>query len=246
MMTSGSAFFSPIPLSCPERTPRRRLSEAVDRAKEPVLASKLLVIPLSGRGEMSTKYAELTFKFTLMVLCVIGLLYGNSRSERLFSILTRPPTPTVEKDEVEETLADLHAPRERLSSLNGWIRAASRATSLDPILLCCLFHTESHFKKEAVSEKGYMGEAQTRRFSQYSSVNILEGAETLRDKLGLSRGDIFEALARYKGGKDKKDAQQQAREVLKLYHSELKKREIGKPTKEAAVATALASTRPPR
>ena len=65
-----------------------------------------------------------------------------------------------------------------------------------------------------MSEKGYMGEAQTRRFSQYSSVNILEGAETLRDKLGLSRGDIFEALARYKGGKDKKDAQQQAREVF--------------------------------
>ena len=153
---------------------------------------------------MSHKYLESFFKFSLMVLCLAGLLYGTSRLERAFSIRMRPPAPmapTLEKDEVEETLADLHAPLERLSSLNTWIRAASRVTSLDPILLCCLIHSESRFKKDVVSPKGYMGEAQTKRFSQYSSVNILEGAETLREKLSQSSGDILEALARYKGGK---------------------------------------------
>jgi len=182
---------------------------------------------------MSHKYLESLFKFSLMVLCLAGLLYGTSRLERAFSIRMRPPAPvvptaTVEKDEVEETLADLHAPLERLPSLNTWIRAASRVTSLDPILLCCLIHSESRFKKDVVSPKGYKGEAQTKRFSQYSSVNILEGAETLREKLSQSSGDILEALARYKGGKDSKEAREEAMEVLRLYRSQLEKRGLAK------------------
>ena len=92
------------------------------------------------------------------------------------------------------------------------------------MLLVCLLHTESRFRIDAVSEKGYKGEAQTKRFSEFSSVNILEGAEILRDKLTLSKGDMFEALARYKGGKDKKEAREQAREVLRLYRIQLERR----------------------
>lgn len=197
---------------------------------------------------MSLKYLESPVKFILVVSCVIGLIYGNSRSERAFSILRGPPAPSVpasavERDEVKETLSDLHAPEERLSSLNTWIRSASRVTCLDPILLCCLFHTESHFKKGAVSKNGYKGEAQTKRFSQYSSVNILEGAETLRDKLSLSSGDIFEALARYKGGKDKREAQEEAMEVLRLYQSQLARRGLRRQAKGAPTVLALASER---
>jgi hypothetical protein len=83
---------------------------------------------------------------------------------------------------------------------------------------------QSQFRINAASAKGYKGEAQTKRFSEFSSVNILEGAEILSDKLSLSKGNMFEALARYKGGKDKKEARDQAREVLRLYHAELKRR----------------------
>ncbi len=158
-------------------------------------------------------YPEPAFKLILIVLCISGLLYANSRAERTFSIV-RPP---VGNDVVEETLIDLQAPKERVSSLNRWIRSASGVTQVDPMLLVCLLHTESRFRKDAASEKGYKGEAQTMRFSEFSSVNILEGAEILRDKLSLSKGDMFEALARYKGGKDKKKAREQAREVLRLY-----------------------------
>jgi hypothetical protein len=170
------------------------------------------------------RHLELTFKFILITACVMCLLYATSRSERMFSILL----PPAERDVVQETLVDLQAPRERVPFLDRWIRSASSMTRLDPILLCCLFHTESRFKKEAVSTKGYKGEAQTKRFSQYSSVNILEGAETLREKLSQSKGDMFEALARYKGGKDKKEAQDEAREVLKLYQSQLERRGLWK------------------
>ena len=172
-------------------------------------------------------YLESVFKLSLVVLCLTALLSENNKLERAFSVRMRPPAPPVstpEKDAVEETLIDLHAPQERLPSLKTWIRAASQVTSVDPILLCCLIHTESRFKKDVVSPKGYRGEAQTKRFSQYSSVNILEGAETLKEKLSLSSGDIFEALARYKGGKDKKEAQEEAQEVLRLYWSQLEKR----------------------
>jgi hypothetical protein len=166
-------------------------------------------------------YPELALRLALIVLCISGLLYSNSWSERTFSIVRPPPA---EKDLLEETLIDLQAPKERISSLNGWIRSASGVTHLDPILLACLLHTESRFKKDAVSNKGYRGESQTMRFSQFSSVNILEGAEILRDKLSLSKGDTFEALARYKGGKDKKEAQDEARAVLKLYQIQLERR----------------------
>jgi hypothetical protein len=174
------------------------------------------------------KYLESALKFFLLVSCVAVLLYGNSRSERMFSIASRPPAAQ-EKDVVEETLTDLRAPAERVPSLTGWIRSASMVTRLDPILLCCLLHTESRFRKEAASAKGYKGEAQTARFSQYSSVNILEGAEILRDKLSLSKGDILEALARYKGGKGKREARKEAEEVLRLYKRQLERRGSAKP-----------------
>ncbi len=166
------------------------------------------------------RFMDLTFKFLLMVLCVTGLLYETSKSERAFAILPPPG----DRDVVKETLVDLQAPKERLPFLSKWITSASGVTRLDPILLCCLLHTESRFKKDAVSEKGYKGEAQTKRFSQYSSVNILEGAETLRDKLSLSNGDMLEAIARYKGGKDKVEAREEARQVLRLYESQLVRR----------------------
>ncbi len=168
-------------------------------------------------------YPELALKTVLIVLCVSGLLYFNSKSERTFSII-----PPAEKDVVEDTLVDLQAPKEKISSLNRWITSASGATHLDPILLACLLQTESRFRKEAVSSKGYRGEAQTKRFSEFSSVNILEGAEILRNKLLLSKGDTFEALARYKGGKDKKEARDEAREVLRIYRIQLERRGLWK------------------
>ena len=171
------------------------------------------------------KFMDLTSKFILMILCVTGLLYENSKSERIFSILPPPEA----RDVVKETLVDLKAPKERLPFLSKWITSAGGVTRLDPILLCCLLQTESRFKKEVVSEKGYRGEAQTKRFSQYSSVNILEGAETLRDKLSLSNGDMLEAIARYKGGKDKVEAREEARQVLALYQSQLERRGLWSP-----------------
>ncbi len=166
------------------------------------------------------KFMDLALKFVLIVFCVTGLLYETSKSERIFSILPPPE----ERDVVKETLADLKAPKERVPFLSKWITSASGVTRLDPILLTCLLHTESRFNKDAVSEKGYRGEAQTKRFSQYSSVNILEGAEILRDKLSLSNGNMLEAIARYKGGKDKTEARDQARQVLRLYQSQLERR----------------------
>jgi hypothetical protein len=169
-------------------------------------------------------YPELALKFTLIVLCIFGLLYFNSKSERRFSVVAPPGG----RDVLEETLIDLQAPKDRIPSLNRWIRSASGVTRVDPILLACLLRTESGFRKDAVSKKGYKGEAQTKRFSQFSSVNILEGAEILRDKLSLSNGDTFEALSRYKGGKDKKEAQEQAKSVLDLYRNQLEKRGLWK------------------
>lgn len=210
--------------------------------KTPEMLKSELSLPCRREGEMLVKYLESALKLVLMVSCLTGLLYANSRSERMFSMVA-PPPPAQERDAVEETLADLKAPTERVPFLNRWIRSASDVTRLDPILLCCLLHTESRFRKDAVSTKGYKGEAQTLRFSQYSSVNILEGAETLREKLSLSKGDMFEALARYKGGKDNKEAREGAKEVLRLYRRQLEKR-TGKPLLLTAAAQPTGWTSP--
>ena len=74
---------------------------------------------LKGR-EMLFGYLESVFKLSLMVLCLTALLSENNKLERAFAVRMRPPAPPVsapEKDAVEETLIDLHAPQERLPSL---------------------------------------------------------------------------------------------------------------------------------
>ena len=94
------------------------------------------------------RYVDLSLKFVLIVSCVTALLYVNSRSERTFSIVAAGNGEGM-RDVVEETLVDLRAPKERVPKLTNWIRSASGVTQLDPILLTCLIHTESRFRKEA-------------------------------------------------------------------------------------------------
>ena len=50
------------------------------------------------------RYAELSLKFVLLVLCVTALLNANSRSERAFAIVV----PEKERDIVAETKKGFH------------------------------------------------------------------------------------------------------------------------------------------
>ena len=84
------------------------------------------------------------------------------------------------------------------------------------------------FQKRRRQSEGIHGRGPDEEVLPYSSVNILEGAETLREKLSQSSGDILEAVARYKGGKDDQEAREEAMEVLRLYRSQLEKRGLAR------------------
>ena len=52
----------------------------------------------------------------------------------------------------------------------------------------------------------------------YPEVDILHGAMILKDKLRLTNGNMFEALAMYKGGTKVMEARKQAQYVVEVYN----------------------------
>ena len=90
-------------------------------------------------------------------------------------------------------------------------------TGLDPFLLCSIAQTESRFRLDAVSPRNYKGILQTPFATmKWADVDILIGADILKHKLRLSRGDLLKALQLYKGGNNP-TALKEAREVLRIY-----------------------------
>lgn len=95
---------------------------------------------------------------------------------------------------------------------------AEQHTQIDALLLLALAKRESNFSLTAKSHKGYKSIMQTKVASQrYYSVDILMGAEVLKEKLQQSNGNITIALSKYKGGANKPQAVYQAKLVLKEY-----------------------------
>jgi hypothetical protein len=154
----------------------------------------------------------------LMVALLLAVIVGvlDSYRERFTpaQIVTKP----YPDDGLTLVLTTLHAPKERIPEMESALRLASNRTGIDGKLLAVLVFTESNFKKRAVSGKGYKGLLQTPSASFFTDVDILYGARILKEKLRLTRGDLFEALALYKGG-DGPLARKQANRVLEIYRT---------------------------
>lgn len=118
----------------------------------------------------------------------------------------------------------LGCPGGMAATITDSIRIAESRTGIDGVFIASLLFTESTFNVSAVSRKGYRGLMQTPTASGYIEVDVLHGALILKDKLRLAKGDYFEAVALYKGGRNP-EARKQARKVLVLYKQVLK--EIG-------------------
>jgi hypothetical protein len=97
---------------------------------------------------------------------------------------------------------------------------AGMQTSIDPVLLASLAYTESNFNKFAQSNKGYKGIMQTPKWFSFTSMDVLYGAEILKEKLKLAHGDMYIALALYKGGLNQ-EAKSEADYVLRVYKQAL-------------------------
>jgi len=122
--------------------------------------------------------------------------------------------PIVERAEI--VLEAAGAPKNKIPLLSKSVANASKVTEFSPDLLVALIKTESEFRRDVVSEKGYKGEMQTKWASEYSEVNILFGAKVLETKYRIANGDLLQALTLYKGG-DNPVARKYAKKTLNLY-----------------------------
>lgn len=99
------------------------------------------------------------------------------------------------------------------------LKISQQVTGISPPLMASVLKTESDFKKNAISPKGYKGMAQTPTATmEYEEVDILHGAMILRDKIHIANGNVLKGLALYKGG-DNPLAWKLARETYDLYKS---------------------------
>lgn len=121
-------------------------------------------------------------------------------------------------DIIKRNLKFLGAPERDLEILSKSIEIASNATNINHKILTALMSTESNFKKDAISSKGYKGLMQTKVASfGYSEVDTLMGAKVLEEKLRYAKGDMLKALALYKGGNNPL-ALRYAKNVIKVYN----------------------------
>ncbi|MFA5395309.1 MAG: transglycosylase SLT domain-containing protein [Methanogenium sp.] len=76
---------------------------------------------------------------------------------------------------------------------------ASKQTGLSEPFILALMHTESSFKKNAVSSKQYQGLMQIPQKIHYPDANCLIGSRIFLEKLEMANGDKRKAIGLYKG-----------------------------------------------
>jgi len=113
----------------------------------------------------------------------------------------------------------LGAPPGEVKELTRAVKIASSATHFHERLTVALIYTESTFKKDAISSKGYKGLMQTPTATfRYPVVDVMHGMSILREYYN-STGNLEDALTLYKGGKlTNTTARLYAKETIKVYH----------------------------
>lgn len=97
------------------------------------------------------------------------------------------------------------------------IQLASKQAGISPEFWVCLVYSESSFKRNAISRKGYHGLAQIPFPVYYEEANCMIGAAIFLEKLELTKGDYRKAIILYKGFRDDpKRGGALADEVLRL------------------------------
>lgn len=156
--------------------------------------------------------------YIMLLLGVMCLLYT---AHDFYSIL---PIPVyVENDPIRmksaEILRAAGCPEKKIPVLSHAVSVASISTDgeISPALIVALVKTESTYKLDVVSSKGYKGLMQTPKATfEYADVDILYGVRILKDKIRIANGNLELALALYKGGNNP-EAKKYAKVTLNLY-----------------------------
>jgi hypothetical protein len=133
---------------------------------------------------------------------------------------------TVQQKELVTVLKKLNCPESKRDSIIKAILLGASQIKIDPLLIATLMYTESQFKLNAVSPKGYKSLMQTPKASmEYADVDTLYGCRVLEEKLKIANGNLELALTYYKGSLRATSANgkpsfgnKQAREVIALYN----------------------------
>jgi soluble lytic murein transglycosylase-like protein len=150
--------------------------------------------------------------FSLTFLFYSGHNFGKVLPVPVY-ILNHDPVVS----EAKMALYILNAPINKINELTSSVANVSKITKLNPTLIVALMYTESEFKYNAVSNKGYKGLMQTPwATKEYADVDILYGCRILNEKLLIADGDMLFALALYKGGNNP-EAKKYARQTMNLY-----------------------------
>lgn len=151
-----------------------------------------------------------TFATMIIFIFVLGVVFGVCFQKAILSPISAPEK-RLQKAIV--SLDTIPIPIGELVKLSAAIHKAANHTGFEPELLLALNYSESTLNRKALSRSGkYVGYAQVPYRLWGTEDNVMMGALILKEKYFLSKGDMFQAIRRYKDGNSG-----QARYVLSLY-----------------------------
>jgi hypothetical protein len=155
------------------------------------------------------------------IVCYNIYVANDTMNQSRITPMKIESTETKELKRTKEALALLKLSPEKIPQYADGIIMSAKVAGVDPVLLACLYYTESRFSLTAKSRMGFKGIAQTPTSTGYVASDMVHGADKLREKMESNNNDIHAALTNYKGSKFKKGTAgyKQASEVLVLYAS---------------------------
>jgi len=126
------------------------------------------------------------------------------------------PIEVLQKKNVTEL--KLQSMGEQSKNLAKAIDLAAKQSGLSSEFLIALAFTESTFKKNVISCKGYKGLMQIPHAVFYPDANMLIGAHIFNEKMQIAKGNLTKAICLYKGyAYENPRGRMQAEKVLSLY-----------------------------
>jgi soluble lytic murein transglycosylase-like protein len=168
---------------------------------------KRLLLQVLGSIWTAVRVGLVLLTFSGIVLCA-QQFHRNLPLPVKMKMTADKLTVPQEMIQLTQALQHLNCPQYKIASIAEGILKGSRTIGVDPKLVLALLFTESQFKLNAISPKGYKGLMQTPRASmEYADVDILYGCRILEEKMqspaALGRNgrvDMRKAIAMYKGG----------------------------------------------
>lgn len=153
-------------------------------------------------------------KIFLTILAALTLAAGSGFVGALQHSLMVPIQLKKEPCKIEAKMEKMGYPKHLASAIS----LASSRTGLETDFLIALMQTESGFRENAISSKGYKGLMQIPHAVYEPDANILIGATIFNEKMRIAKGNLLEAICLYKGyGHGSERGIQKAREVVDLY-----------------------------